>query len=91
MERGKAWKIGPIRLRTVLMYPLISWASLEGANLNPAKGNDYVFPIFTLGRYHEHNRHSFLSLTIQVNHAVCGGFHVCRLIGKTMPILRETS
>lgn len=69
---------------------MIPWASFEGFNLNLAKGNDYFFPIFTLGRYHEYNRHYFLPLAIQVHHAVCDGFHVCRLIDKIRAILRET-
>ena len=61
---------------TVSMLP---WRSFEGFNLNIA-GNEYLLPIFTIGKYQETDGGYFIPLAIQVHHAVCDGFHVCRFI-----------
>ena len=65
---------------------MIPWESFDGFNLNLQKGYDYLLPIFTMGRYSKCNGKIMLPLAIQVHHAVCDGFHVCRLIAG----LRET-
>lgn len=59
---------------------MIPWESFDGFNLNLEKGYGYLLPIFTMGRYTENNGRYLLPLSIQVNHAVCDGFHVCRFI-----------
>ena len=59
---------------------MIPWESFDGFNLNLEKGYGYLLPIFTMGRYAENNGRYLLPLSIQVNHAVCDGFHVCRFI-----------
>lgn len=59
---------------------MIPWESFDGFNLNLEKGYGYLLPIFTMGRYSENNGRYLLPLSIQVNHAVCDGFHVCRFI-----------
>lgn len=59
---------------------MIPWESFDGFNLNLEKGYSYLLPIFTMGRYAENNGRYLLPLSIQVNHAVCDGFHVCRFV-----------
>lgn len=59
---------------------MIPWESFDGFNLNLEKGYGYLLPIFTMGRYTRDNGRYLLPLSIQVNHAVCDGFHVCRFI-----------
>ena len=54
--------------------------SFEGFNLNLQNGYRYLPPIFTMGKYQRDERGVWLPLSIQVNHAVCDGFHVCRFI-----------
>ncbi|MCI6640603.1 MAG: type A chloramphenicol O-acetyltransferase [Pygmaiobacter massiliensis] len=61
----------------VSMFP---WASFEGFNLNLQKGYDYLLPIFTMGKYFEEGDKTLLPLAIQVHHAVCDGFHLCRFV-----------
>ena len=61
---------------TVSMLP---WAEFEGFNLNTA-GFGYLIPIFTMGRFRRENGRASLPLAVQVHHAVCDGFHVCRFI-----------
>lgn len=68
---------------------MIPWESFDSFNLNLQNGYDYLPPIFTMGRYREENGKILLPLSIQVHHAVCDGFHVCRLVKDLREILEE--
>lgn len=61
---------------------MIPWVTFEGFNLNLQKGYDYLLPIFTIGKYYEEDGCYILPLAIQVHHAVCDGFHICRFINE---------
>nr|AMP50616.1 CAT [uncultured bacterium] len=67
----------PVNTFPVSMVP---WESFEGFNLNLQNGYRCLPPIFTMGKYQRDERGVWLPLSIQVNHAVCDGFHVCRFI-----------
>ena len=67
----------PVNTFPVSMVP---WESFEGFNLNLQNDYRYLPPIFTMGKYQRDERGVWLPLSIQVNHAVCDGFHVCRFI-----------
>lgn len=69
---------------TVSMLP---WASFEGFHLNLQKGYTYLKPIFTIGKYTEENDRYALPLAVQVHHAVCDGFHACRLVDDVQATL----
>ena len=71
---------------TVSMIP---WVSFEGFNLNLQKGYDYLLPIFTMGKYYEENGRILLPLAIQVHHAVCDGFHLCRFINELQELINS--
>lgn len=68
---------------------MIPWESFVGFNLNLQKGYQYLSPIFTMGKYFYENGKCFLPLAIQVHHAVCDGFHVCRLIEAVRSFIKE--
>ena len=59
---------------------MLPWASFEGFNLNLQKGYDFLLPIFTMGKYYEEGDKTLLPLAVQVHHAVCDGFHLCRFV-----------
>ena len=59
---------------------MLPWAGFEGFNLNLQKGYDFLLPIFTMGRYREEGGRTLLPLAVQVHHAVCDGFHLCRFV-----------
>lgn len=69
---------------TVSMLP---WASFEGFNLNLQKGYAYLKPICTIGKYTEQNGRYTLPFAVQVHHAVCDGFHACRLVDEVQQTL----
>ena len=68
---------------------MIPWVSFEGFNLNLQKGYDYLLPIFTMGKYYEENVRILLPLAIQVHHAVCDGFHLCRFINELQELINS--
>ena len=68
---------------------MIPWVSFEGFNLNLQKGYDYLLPIFTMGKYYEENGRILLPLAIQVHHAVCDGFHLCRFINELQELINS--
>lgn len=66
---------------------MIPWVEFEGFNLNLQKGYDYLFPIFTFGKFCEDGGRRFIPMSIQVHHAVCDGFHVCRLVREVQGLI----
>ena len=68
---------------------MIPWTTFEGFNLNLQNGYDYLKPIFTMGKYYEENQRIMLPLSIQVHHAVCDGFHICRFINELQEMIKN--
>lgn len=68
---------------------MIPWTTFDGFNLNLQKGYEYLLPIFTIGRYYEDNGRYILPLAIQVHHAVCDGFHVCRFVNELQELIEK--
>ena len=70
---------------------MVPWASFEGFNLNLQKGYDYLPPIFTMGKFYEDNGKILLPLAVQAHHAVCDGFHLCRLVNEVQELVDKLS
>ena len=70
---------------------MIPWASFTGFNLNLQKGYDFLLPIFTMGRYDEQAGKTLLPLAVQVHHAVCDGFHLCRFVNGLQERLNHSA
>ncbi len=68
---------------TVSMIP---WTTFDSFNLNVPNFR-YLTPIFTIGRYFVDNERFRLPLSVQVHHAVCDGFHVCRFINDLQDLI----
>lgn len=76
----------PENIFTVSMIP---WSTFEGFNLNLPKGYNYLLPIFTMGMYYTQNEKIILPLAIQVHHAVCDGFHICRFVNELQELINS--
>lgn len=68
---------------------MIPWESFEGFHLDLQKGFQYLAPIFTIGKYEEMDGKYFLPMAVQIHHAVCDGFHVCRLVQDIRSLLEQ--
>lgn len=66
---------------------MLPWETFTGFNLNLPKGSAYLLPIFTAGKYFQEGSSCKLPLAVQVHHAVCDGFHVCRLTNEVQQTL----
>lgn len=53
----------------------IPWVSFTGFNLNVYNEGTYLLPIFTMGKYFQHDEKILLPLSGQFHHAVCDGYH----------------
>ncbi|MGG1636094.1 CatA-like O-acetyltransferase [Paenibacillus sp. NRS-1760] len=53
----------------------IPWVSFTGFNLNIYNEGTYLLPIFTMGKYFQHDEKILLPLSGQFHHAVCDGYH----------------
>jgi chloramphenicol O-acetyltransferase type A len=57
----------------------IPWLDFTAFNLNLTP-NDYLLPIFTIGKYIERDGTTQMPLAIQVHHAVCDGYHLGQFV-----------
>lgn len=46
-------------------------------------------PIFTMGKFEEEGGKILLPLAVQLHHAVCDGFHLCRLVNELQDLLEN--
>ena len=67
----------------------IPWITFEGFNFNLQKTQDCLLPIFTIGKYYEENDSLILPLAIQVHHALCDGFHLCRFVNELQYLINR--
>lgn len=74
----------PENLFTVSTLP---WARFESFHLHLPRGNDYLLPIFTIGRFFKQEGKILLPLALQVHHSVCDGFHACRFVQEVQSLL----
>lgn len=68
---------------------MIPWSSFDGFNLNIQNTYTYLSPIFTMGKFYEENGKILLPFAIQIHHAACDGFHVCRFLNELQEILAQ--
>ena len=66
---------------------MIPWQSFSSFHLELPRGEDYLLPIFTLGRYRPVEGKLLLPLALQVHHAVCDGFHACCFVGELQALV----
>ena len=59
----------------VFNVSMIPWLKFSSFNLNIWKGDNYLLPIFTLGKKYTEKGVLKLPLAVQVHHAVCDGYH----------------
>lgn len=70
---------------------MIPWESFDGFNLNLQNGYRYLLPIFTMGRYTVEEGRYTMPLSVQVHHAVCDGFHLCRFLSDLRTCIQRFS
>lgn len=68
---------------------MILWTLFKGSNLNFQKSYGFLQSIFTMDKYYKENDKILLPLEIQVHHAVCDGFHICRFVNELQELLNS--
>ena len=59
---------------------MLPWQSFSAFHLNIYGEGKWLLPIFTMGKTYERDGKTLLPLAIQVHHAVCDGYHVCKFV-----------
>ena len=88
VKRMMAKPDAPVNTFPVSMVP---WESFDGFHLSLEHGYRYLLPIFTMGKYTEQHGQIWMPLSIQVNHAVCDGFHVCRFLAALKELIAAST
>jgi len=78
----------PVNSFNISMLP---WVEFTGLNINVYDEGKFLLPIFTMGKYFEHNGKRMLPLAIQVHHAVCDGYHVGAFVERLQGYIDEFS
>lgn len=68
---------------------MIPWTTFEGFQFNLQEGYQYLRPIFTMGKYYEDDGRIILPLAVQVHHAVCDGYHLCRFLNELQEMIND--
>ncbi len=78
MEKYKDVKGFRVIDAPVNSFPLscTPWLNYTAMNINVPYCDNFYAPIITWGKYKDTNGELLLPVTIQVNHAVCDGYHV---------------
>ena len=73
------------------IFPIscIPWVSFTGFNLNIYTDENFLLPIFTIGRYFKQEEKMLIPISIQVHHAVCDGYHVSRFINDMQELAMD--
>ena len=69
----------------------LPWRSFSEFHLDLPDARRFLLPIFTIGRYFERDGRTLLPLSVQVHHAVCDGFHLCRLFDDCQQLIDQFS
>ena len=67
----------------------IPWVSFTGFNLNIYTDENFLLPVFTIGRYFKQEERMLIPISIQVHHAVCDGYHVSRFINDVQELAMD--
>ena len=68
--------------KTALTFPVCHGQPFTEFHLDLPDARRFLLPIFTFGKYFEQDGKILLPLSIQVHHAVCDGFHLCRFVNE---------
>ena len=56
----------------------LPWISYKSFDIHVFDEGKYLAPVVTWGKYEEKNGSLIMPLTVNIHHAVCDGFHLCR-------------
>ena len=65
------------------------WVSYEALTLHVDAGAPSLFPVVLWGKYQEEGEATVMSVTMNINHAVCDGFHLCRFFNELQDYLNN--
>ena len=61
---------------------MLPWICFKSFDINVFSNNEYLLPIFTMGKYFMEGKKRLLPFAVQVHHAVCDGYHVAMFLER---------
>ena len=78
-ERYKdGWGFIPDQPLNVYDISCVPWVTYQALTLHVDAGGPCLFPVVLWGKYEEKDGKTVMPVTMNINHAVCDGFHICR-------------
>lgn len=68
--------------KNIFQVSCIPWIKFTSMNFQLFYGGTYLFPIITCGKYFEQGGKILLPVSVQLHHAVCDGYHMCRFFNE---------
>ena len=69
----------------------IPWTTYDSLTLHVEADAPSLFPVVLWGKYYEKDDRTMMPVTMNVNHAVCDGFHICRFFNELQEFIDHLS
>ena len=60
----------------------LPWLKYKSFDIHVFDEGKYLAPVVTWGKYEERNGRLTIPLSVNIHHAVCDGFHLCRFFNE---------
>lgn len=77
----------PDRPANLFPVSVIPWVPFQSLHLSFPKAPRNFFPMYTMGRLHRKRSHYYMPLALEVNHAVCDGYHAGRIFKEVQSLI----
>lgn len=64
----------------------LPWLKYQSLDIHVFDEGKYLAPVITWGKYTEQNGKIIMPLSIQMHHAVCDGYHLCRFFNEVQEV-----
>ena len=79
----------PNQPKNVYDISCMPWVSYEALTLHVDAGGPCLFPVVLWGKYFEEGEKTLMPVTMNINHAVCDGFHLGRFFNELQDYLNN--
>ena len=79
----------PNQPKNIFDISCLPWVKYNSLTLHVGGGYDCLFPVVIWGKFEEENGRKIMPVTMNINHAVADGFHLCRFFTDLKAAINE--
>ncbi len=79
----------PDQPKNIFDISCLPWVKYNSLTLHVGGGYDCLFPVVIWGKFEEENGRKIMPVTMNINHAVADGFHLCRFFTDLKNAINE--